>query len=42
MKRPANERIPRGIMIRMIRNFQSPDLSEGLDSVKVLGTGMTG
>jgi hypothetical protein len=42
MKRPANECVPRKIMIRMIRNLKPLDRSEVFDSVKVIGTDMTG
>jgi predicted kinase len=42
VKRPADERVPLGIMMRMIRNIQPPELSEGFDSVKVIDTAMTG
>ena len=36
VERPADERVPLGIMIRMIRNVQPPELSEGFDSVEVI------
>ena len=39
---PEDERVPLGIMIRMIRNIQPPELSEGFDSVTVIDTATTG
>jgi predicted kinase len=42
VERPADERVPVGIMIRMIRNIQPPELSEGFDSVKVIDVAMAG
>jgi hypothetical protein len=42
MIRPVDLRIPLGIMIRMIRNLQPRDLSEGFDSVKVVDADVTG
>jgi len=42
MERPADERVPLGIMMRMIKNIQPPECSEGFDSVKVIDTAMTG
>jgi len=42
VKRLADTRVPLGIMVRMIKNFQPPELSEGFDSVKVIEKAMTG
>jgi predicted kinase len=42
VERPVDERVPLGIMIRMISNIQPPELSEGFDSVKVVDMAMTG
>jgi predicted kinase len=42
VERPADERVPLGIMIRMIRNVQPPELSEGFDSVEVIDMAMKG
>ena len=42
VKRTADKRVPLGIMIRMIKNFQPPELSEGFDRVKVIEKAMMG
>lgn len=42
VERPAEERVPLGIMVRMIRNVQPPELSEGFDSVEVIDMTTTG
>ncbi|HXY87345.1 MAG TPA: AAA family ATPase [Candidatus Acidoferrales bacterium] len=41
VKRMADKRVPLGIMIRMARNLQPPELSEGFDRVKVIDKAMT-